>query len=77
MDAAAPLTRKTRTGRRAAAAKPPAIWVPAAKEIPACAVCHKGLFERRDDVSSVAYWYQTLPHEPFAPLPAKEDRHPR
>ena len=40
-------------------------------------VCHKGLFERRDDVSSVAYWYQTLPHEPFAPLPAKEDRRPR
>ena len=40
-------------------------------------VCHKGLFERRDDVSSVAYWYQTLPHEPFVPLPAKEDRHPR
>ncbi|MHB0858235.1 MAG: glycoside hydrolase family 172 protein [Anaerolineae bacterium] len=24
---------------------------------------------RNDDFSSVAYWYQTLPHVPFAPLP--------
>jgi len=37
-----------------------------------------GLFERRDDVSTVAYWYQapgarnTLP-----PLPPREDRRPR
>lgn len=40
-------------------------------------VCHKGMFERRDDVSSVAYWYQTLPHVPFASIPPKEDRWPR
>ena len=40
-------------------------------------VCHKGLFERQDDVSSVAYWYQTLPHQQFKPLPPKEERWPR
>ncbi|MDO4491885.1 MAG: DUF2961 domain-containing protein [Lachnospiraceae bacterium] len=40
-------------------------------------VCHKGLFERQDDVSSVAYWYQTLPHQKFKPLPPKEERWPR
>jgi hypothetical protein len=26
-----------------------------------------------DDISSVAYWYQTLPHAKFPPLPTKED----
>lgn len=31
-----------------------------------------GLFERSDDVASVAYWYQTEPHTPF---PAIGDRH--
>ncbi len=31
----------------------------------------------RDDIASVAYWYQTLPHAPLAPLPPKEDRWPR
>ena len=40
-------------------------------------VCHKGLFERQDDVSSVAYWYQNEPHVGFRPLPQKEDRWPR
>ena len=40
-------------------------------------VCHKGLFERQDDVASVAYWYQTEPHNPFPPLMSKEDRWPR
>lgn len=39
--------------------------------------CHKGNFERQDDVSSVAYWYQAEPHVSFAPLIAKEDRWPR
>ena len=40
-------------------------------------VCHSGLFERSDDVSSVAYWYQTEPHVPFRPLPEKKERWPR
>ena len=40
-------------------------------------VCHTGLFERQDDVSSVAYWYQSEPHVVFRPLPKKEDRWPR
>lgn len=40
-------------------------------------VCHKGLFERQDDVASVAYWYQTEPHTEFAPLLRKEERWPR
>ncbi|MPM96493.1 hypothetical protein SDC9_143656 [bioreactor metagenome] len=26
----------------------------------------------QDDISSVAYWYQTLPHNPFPPLPDKD-----
>jgi len=29
---------------------------------------------RKDDFSSVAYWYQTEPHVPFPPLPKPEDR---
>ena len=40
-------------------------------------VGYRGLFERQDDVASVAYWYQTLPHAPFQPLMSKEDRWPR
>lgn len=40
-------------------------------------VCFKGLFERQDDVSSVAYWYQTEPHSRFQPLMPKEERWPR
>jgi hypothetical protein len=31
---------------------------------------------RSDDYSSTAYWYQTEPHEPFAPLLAVEERLP-
>lgn len=34
-------------------------------------VGYRGLFERQDDVASVAYWYQTLPHAPFQPLMSK------
>lgn len=38
-----------------------------------------GLPDRRylalqDDVASVAYWYQTLPHRPFPPLPDRDAR---
>ena len=28
----------------------------------------------QDDISSVAYWYQTLPHMPFPPLPDRNER---
>lgn len=28
---------------------------------------------RRDDIASVSYWYQTEPHNPFPPLPAKDE----
>lgn len=31
---------------------------------------------RKDDFSSVAYWYQTEPHVPYPALPAPEDRFP-
>ena len=37
-------------------------------------VSHGGLFERQDDVASVAYWYQTEPHEPFGPLMERKER---
>ncbi len=40
-------------------------------------VSYGGLFERQDDLSSVAYWYQTEPHNPFAPLPCVSERWPR
>jgi hypothetical protein len=30
-----------------------------------------------DDLASVAYWYQSEPHNPFPPLPAREGRFPR
>jgi hypothetical protein len=40
-------------------------------------VCHKGLFERQDDVSTVAYWYQSEPHNAFKEFAAKEERWPR
>jgi hypothetical protein len=36
-----------------------------------------GLYERQDDISSVAYWYQTEPHAAFPKLPRAEDRWPR
>ena len=32
---------------------------------------------RSDNFYTVAYWYQTEPHKPFAPLPAVDDRIPR
>jgi hypothetical protein len=35
------------------------------------------LFERSDDISSVAYWYQEEPHGSFPALPAAELRRPR
>lgn len=40
-------------------------------------VNHGGLFERQDDVATVAYWYQTEPHMDFPALPDKEYRWPR
>ena len=40
-------------------------------------VYHGGLFERQDDVASVAYWYQTEPHTGFQPLPERKERWPR
>ncbi|GHV10590.1 hypothetical protein FACS189491_00370 [Spirochaetia bacterium] len=40
-------------------------------------VCHKGLFERQDDVASVAYWYQSEPHKSFPVFPVREERWPR
>jgi len=35
------------------------------------------LFERSDDVSSVAYWYQREPHAAFPELPDQPERTPR
>ena len=40
-------------------------------------VYHGGLFERQDDVASVAYWYQTEPHTAFCALPGRKERWPR
>lgn len=40
-------------------------------------VSFKGLFERQDDVTSVAYWYQTNEDESYRPLPPAEERWPR
>ena len=40
-------------------------------------VSHNGLFERQDDLSSVAYWYQTEPHQKFSELLPPEQRWPR
>jgi hypothetical protein len=40
-------------------------------------VWDKGLFERSDDIFSVAYWYQTEPHTSFPALPASNERVPR
>ncbi len=34
------------------------------------------LFERKDDVSSVAYWYQSEPHNPYQKLPEVKKRWP-
>jgi hypothetical protein len=35
------------------------------------------LYERQDDISSVAYWYQKEPHESFEKLLDREERIPR
>jgi hypothetical protein len=35
------------------------------------------LFERQDDISTTAYWYQSLPHIPFPRLPTATERWPR
>ena len=40
-------------------------------------VGRNGLFERQDDVCSVAYWYQVEPHAPFPELPDAPARWPR
>lgn len=40
-------------------------------------VYHGGLFERQDDVATVAYWYQTEPHTPFGKLMERRERWPR
>ena len=40
-------------------------------------VCDEGLFERTDDIFSVAYWYQTEPHTSFQPLVGAAARAPR
>jgi hypothetical protein len=36
-----------------------------------------GLFERQDDIATTAYWYQTLPHQPYPRLPDAPQRWPR
>ena len=38
---------------------------------------NKRLFERSDDVSSVAYWYQLEPHQAFPSMPPAPQRWPR
>ncbi|MDF7639794.1 DUF2961 domain-containing protein [Lactobacillus sp. ESL0791] len=35
------------------------------------------LYERQDDISSVAYWYQTEPHNNFSDILSRNDRLPR
>lgn len=40
-------------------------------------VSHGGLFERQDDVSSVAYWYQDTGDGGYRPLPEARERWPR
>lgn len=40
-------------------------------------VCYSGLFERQDDVCSVAYWYQTEPHNRYEELMETKLRWPR
>lgn len=40
-------------------------------------VNHRGLFERQDDVSTVAYWYQSEPHTPFPTFLGRMERWPR
>lgn len=40
-------------------------------------VSYGGLFERQDDVCSVAYWTQREPHQAFPPLMSAKERWPR
>lgn len=40
-------------------------------------VSHNGMFERQDDLSGTAYWYQEEPHAAFPPLLPREERWPR
>jgi hypothetical protein len=40
-------------------------------------VGHRGLFERQDDVATIAYWYQTEPHNEFPTIDSREERWPR
>lgn len=40
-------------------------------------VYHGGLFERQDDVATVAYWYQREPHHNFEKMPERKERWPR
>ncbi|WP_339320089.1 glycoside hydrolase family 172 protein [Paenibacillus sp. FSL R10-2734] len=40
-------------------------------------VGHRGLFERQDDVATIAYWYQTEPHNEFPAMDSREERWPR
>jgi len=40
-------------------------------------VSYGGLFERQDDYTSVAYWYQSEPHQKFPQLPPVRERWPR
>lgn len=40
-------------------------------------VCSSGLFERQDDLSSVAYWCQLEPHNTFPHMLDVEERWPR
>ena len=46
-------------------------------ELQQIGVCELGLFERRDDVCAVSYWYQTEPHAAFPVLPDARGRWPR
>ena len=46
-------------------------------ELQQIGVSEHGLFERQDDVSSMAYWYQTEPHAVFPALPNAKARRPR
>lgn len=39
--------------------------------------CHRGIYERQDDVATVAYWYQREPHQAFEKLMGREERWPR
>ena len=38
---------------------------------------YEGAFERQDDVSSVAYWYQIEPHSIFSRAARAFETHPR